>query len=596
MVLLKSKQLRLLSAALMCTGMALSPAALAEVRATVGHFAPFADSLQGTSVTIRVNGADALTDVRYGQFTEYLPLGEAGTYILEVVPTGSMDAAISAEVTLPDGDYTVLASGDGVNQALGLIALGDDNSAPADGNIKLRVVHAAPFAAGDGTAVSIRDQNNAVVGGLASVPFGISSDFLEVPAGRYDLKVASPDGSTDFIDARPIDLPAGTIVTVVAQGGANSFPLGLSGIAVGAAPTNELALFEIGPVDVTIAHLAPFSPVIADTAVNVLVNGAEVLSGVSYKQFSDPLPLPAQGAYQVDVVPVGSSDPAISVELQVDGNRSYVAAAVGNGLTQPLDILVTEVPAIDGGDYALRVVHAAPFGATDAETAVSIRTDGGAVVAGLAEVPYGAFSPSLSLPLGALDLKVASPNGATNLIDLPEVELPAGVRATVYAIGDGINQPLGILALPVGELPLETPVDFATNGHWSIVGQLSEGLSLIPRPEENRLTGTWYSYAASGGNQRWFFVDTCQSEAGADGCAVPGAFDNQTAVMSVYTTEGGVFGGAVEPMLSRVGELTIDFGADPCVSGDASYDIEGIGTGTFQIANLLPSPGCLAAE
>ncbi len=587
---------RLLQAGLILAGMAFSATALAEVRATVGHFAPFADSLAGTSVSIRVNGAEALSDVRYGQFTEYLTLGEAGTYLLEVVPTGTMTAAISAEVTLPDGDYTVLASGDGTNQPLGLIALSDDNSAPADGNIKLRVVHAAPFAAGDGTAVSVRDQNNAVVGGLASVPFGAFSDYLEVPAGRYDLKVASPDGSADFIDARPVRLDSGAIVTVVAQGGANGFPLGLSAIAPGAAPTNPLALFEIGPVNVTVAHLAPFAPVIADTAVNVLVNGTQILSGVTYKQFTDPLPLPAQGAYQIDVVPVGATEPAISGELQLDGNRGYVAAAVGNGLTQPLDLLATEVPAIDGGDYALRVVHAAPFAATAAATAVSIRTDGGAVVAGLSEVPYGAFSPALSLPVGALDLKVATPNGSTNLIDLPEVELPAGVQATVFAIGDGINQPLGILALPVGELPLETPVDFSSNGHWNIVDQIFEGLSLIPRPEENRLVGTWYSYATAGGDQRWFVVDTCQSAPGDSSCANPGGFDNRTAEMAVYSTSGGTFGGGNMPMLTRVGLLTLDFGDTPCTDAQASYEIDGIGSGTFAITNLMPSAACLDAR
>ena len=37
--------------------------ALANARVTVGHFAPFAPTLQGTSVSIRVNGQTALQNV-----------------------------------------------------------------------------------------------------------------------------------------------------------------------------------------------------------------------------------------------------------------------------------------------------------------------------------------------------------------------------------------------------------------------------------------------------------------------------------------------------------------------------------------------------
>lgn len=568
--------------------------ARAEVRALVGHFAPFADSLSGTSVSVRVNGATALENVVFGQFTEYLSLGEAGMYTLEVVPTGASEAAISATVMLPDGDYTVLAAGDGVNQPLSLLALLD--TPVAGDQVNLRVVHAAPFGDNpEATSVSIRDQNNAVVGGLASVPFGANSDFLQVPPGRYDLKVASPDGSTDFIDARPVDLPAGAVVTVVATGGANGFQLGLTAIADGAAPSNPLALFEIGPVGVAIAHLAPFAAELDGTAVNVLVNGSQILAGVRYKDFTGELTLPAQGAYQVAVVPVGATEPAISAEVALDGNRSYVAAAVGNGLTQPLDLLLVEAPSVQNeGDYALRVVHAAPFAATAEATSVSIRTDGGAIVAGLAEVPFGAFSPSLSLPVGTLDVKVATPNGSTNLIDLAPVDLPAGAAATVFAIGDGINQPLGILAVPFGELPLETPVDFATNGHWTVTGQPFTGFSLVPLPAQNRLTGTWYSYAVSGGAQAWFFVDSCQTAAGAEGCTVAGGFDNRTSTLAVYSTSGGAFGGAAadSASLSKIGTLTLDFGDTPCSRAEASYDLEGFGTGSFTIENLTPSAAC----
>lgn len=132
-----------------------------------------------------VNGNVALCNVKFGEFTEYLNLGPAGAYKIEVLPTGSTTVAITQDLTLAAGDYTVLAVGGANSQDLALLALPDNNTAPAADRAKVRVIHAAPFAAGAGTAVSIRDENNAVVGGLGNVSFKTASGYLEVPAGVW---------------------------------------------------------------------------------------------------------------------------------------------------------------------------------------------------------------------------------------------------------------------------------------------------------------------------------------------------------------------------------------------------------------------------
>ena len=56
------------------------------------------------------------------------------------------------------------AAGDGTKQMLELRALVDDTTMPGEGNLNLRIVHAAPFAADmDATAVSIRTDDGTVV-------------------------------------------------------------------------------------------------------------------------------------------------------------------------------------------------------------------------------------------------------------------------------------------------------------------------------------------------------------------------------------------------------------------------------------------------
>lgn len=222
----------------------------AQVRAVVGHFAPFADTLEGTQVDIAVNGAVALEDIQFGTFTPtYVDLGAAGEYTVEIFPEGSDTAAITFSGMLDDGDYTLLAVGDGANQDLSLLALLDDNSFPAAGNIRVRIVHAAPFAGSpETTAVSIRTDGGDVVGDLSSLSFGEATDYLELPAAVYDLKVASPDGSANFIDLQPVGVPAGATLTVIATGDGINQPLGVSALPLGPLGTEN-------PTDQTAAGL-----------------------------------------------------------------------------------------------------------------------------------------------------------------------------------------------------------------------------------------------------------------------------------------------------------------------------------------------------
>ena len=253
-----------------------SSLALAQANVTVAHFAPFADTLEGTSVSILLNGDTALENVEFKTFTQPIELA-AGDYTIDIVPTGTTEPAITGDFTLEDGvDYTVFAAGNGSLQDLELIALVDDNTAPAAGNIKVRVFHAAPFADTlEGTEVSIRTAGGDLVAGLQGVPFGVGSDYLELPAGSYDLKVASNDGTVNFIDPLPVDLTDGTVVTLFAVGDGVNQPLGIIAVPVGElelrTPVDESALgifqLKTDTGEVLANHGFNFSPIAAQNRV-----------------------------------------------------------------------------------------------------------------------------------------------------------------------------------------------------------------------------------------------------------------------------------------------------------------------------------------
>jgi uncharacterized repeat protein (TIGR01451 family) len=193
-------------------------------RLRVAHLAPFAMD-PGTAVTVTLNGTPVLTDFAYTDSTLYLDL-IPDTYLVEIFPGGSPTPAITGTVALTGGvDYTAIAIGDGVNQPLSLLALVDDNTAPAAGNFKLRLGHLAPFADTlAGTMADIRLDDGTAV--LTDVVFGAVSPYLELPAGTYDLKITTPGGGTTLINLAPVTFVDGQILSAFATGDGTNQPLG----------------------------------------------------------------------------------------------------------------------------------------------------------------------------------------------------------------------------------------------------------------------------------------------------------------------------------------------------------------------------------
>ncbi|MEJ8566151.1 DUF4397 domain-containing protein [Elongatibacter sediminis] len=330
-----------------------------------------------------------------------------------------------------------------------------------------------------------------------------------------------------------------------------------------------------GAARVAVLHLAPFAPAIEDTAVDIAINGETTFTGVLYKDFVDYVELDA-GDYMIEVFPAGTQTAVMSGMFSLEDDTDYSVFAVGNGSTQDLELLALQ----DANAMAppatvhVRVVHAAPFAAAPADTEVSIRTAGGDVVNGLVGVPYGVTSGFFELPAGEYDLKVASNDGSVNFIDPLPAMLPAGGNITLYAIGDGINQPLGILAFPVGELATRTPVDNSANGWWNILEGSGQGFILQPMPSQNRLVGTWYTYDEAG-NPLFLTFDSCQEDVGDNGfeCSTPGAFDGLTAETALFLSTGGGPQDGQEVLTERIG--TIDFEIGGCNDATARVTLDG---------------------
>lgn len=413
-------------------------------RLYVAHLAPFAAG-DDTSVTVRLNGTDTLTETVYGDSTGYLTV-PAGDYLIEILPTGGDTVAMSAEAMLVDGvDYTALAIGDGANQDLEIKALGDDNNTPADGTFALRLGHLAPFAAtAEATMADIRLQDGTLV--LGDVVFGSVAARVELPAGEYDLKITTPGGETTLIDPQPTTFAEGDIVSAFAVGDGSNQDLGVFTIINGA----EGVFLPLEGDDHTgprlyVAHLAPFAS--GDgTSVTVRLNGADVLTDFNYGGSTGYLNLEAND-YLVEILPTGSETVAISATVTLTDGVDYTALAVGDSDKQALSIipLVDDNSAPADGNFALRLGHLAPFASTPETTLADVRLQDGTLVLG--NVSFGGVADRIELPAGEYDLKITTPGGEVTLIDPAPVTFAAGDVVSAFAVGEGVNQDLSVFAI-----------------------------------------------------------------------------------------------------------------------------------------------------
>jgi hypothetical protein len=193
-----------------------------ESRVRVVHASPDAPD-----VDVLVDDAEVLGDVPYLAASDYLEV-PPGQRNLKVNAAGTATTVIDADVTLTDGtDYTVIAAGP--VSGIAPIVLQDDNSAPAAGNVKVRAIHGAPSAPAVDIYITAPGADiQAETPALTGVEFGDVADYIEAPAGDYQVRVTPTGTKTVVIDSGTLTLAGGqvrTAIAVDAAGGGAPFDL-----------------------------------------------------------------------------------------------------------------------------------------------------------------------------------------------------------------------------------------------------------------------------------------------------------------------------------------------------------------------------------
>ena len=167
------------------------------------------------NVDVLVDNVVVLTNVPYEAASAYLAV-PAGTRNFKVNATGTTTTVIDADVAVTSGMYyTVMATGPVAS--IQPLVLTDDLTNPAAGNVKVRLVHGAPSAPNVDIYVTAPGADISMTAPtLTDVPFRGYSDYLEVPAGSYQVRITPTGTKTVALDTGTLAVTAGQIRTGVA--------------------------------------------------------------------------------------------------------------------------------------------------------------------------------------------------------------------------------------------------------------------------------------------------------------------------------------------------------------------------------------------
>ena len=192
-------------------------------------------------------------------------------------------------------------------------------------NASVRIGHCSP----DAPNVDIR-----VDGSIAfeDVAFKQISDYASLPAGSREVSI-SPHGDDEAVLEATVELEESTDYTVLATGmvGDDDLRATVFTDAPGDVPD--------GQAHVRFVHCSPDAPAVD---VRVSDGGPTLFEGVGFREADGYTPVDA-GRYDIEVVPTGSDDVALSLpDTGFDGGTAVSAIAVGSVAEGSLTALLAE--------------------------------------------------------------------------------------------------------------------------------------------------------------------------------------------------------------------------------------------------------------
>lgn len=177
-------------------------------------------------------------------------------------------------------------------------------------------------------------------------------------------------------------------------------------------------------------------------ALDIYANNNLIVKDLTYKEFSEYLPVPP-GNYNITIYPSGqTTNPVINTTANIPANKVFNAAIIGSFPDIILYAIQEPITAQNFGKPCVRFIHLSPN-----TPAVNIALSDGTRL--FHDVVYKGITDYACIPAGTYTFTI-SPAGTDNVVlTVPNVKLDPNNYYTIYAVGQvGKSPALEALVVP----------------------------------------------------------------------------------------------------------------------------------------------------
>jgi Domain of unknown function (DUF4397) len=167
-----------------------------------------------SSLNVLVDNASVSSNLAYGTSTGYLS-EKSGSHQIGIEPSGSSTTLLQQSISFASGSDTTVISYN-FSSSIANLALTDDNSAPASGDFKIRLINASPnLGPADVYIVTPGTSLSTVSPTLSNLGFGATASYQSLTAANYEIELTSVGQKFAVVDTGTLTFTSGQVRTFV---------------------------------------------------------------------------------------------------------------------------------------------------------------------------------------------------------------------------------------------------------------------------------------------------------------------------------------------------------------------------------------------